>query len=148
MDLNDIYTELVMEHSRNQENRKTLDGDHVCEKRGYNPSCGDDITLQMDVEDGIIRDLAFSGTGCAISQASTSLMIDLLKGQTVEEGKRLCEEFIGMIKRENTDEDALIEDLGDAYAFQNISNMPSRVKCAVLSWHTLENMLEQEEQVS
>ncbi|MDR2655594.1 MAG: SUF system NifU family Fe-S cluster assembly protein [Oscillospiraceae bacterium] len=139
--LDAIYTELIMENSRNPANRRELPQSRgLCTERGHNPSCGDDITLQIDIESGRIKDMAFSGFGCAISQASTNIMIDLLRGKTVGEAKTLCETFINMIKRESVDEDALIE-LEDACAFKNISNMPARVKCATLAWHTLSKAL-------
>ena len=88
----------------------------------------------------IIEDMAFSGHGCAISQASTSIMIDTLKGKTVDEAKDIIKTFIEMIKRETTDEKEL-KKLEDAIAFRNVSNMPARVKCALLAWHTVEDIL-------
>ena len=91
-----------------------------------------------------ISDMAFSGHGCAISQASTSIMIDTLKGKTVEEAKEIIKTFIEMIKREITDEEEL-KKLEDAIAFRNVSNMPARVKCALLAWHTLEDILNKRE---
>lgn len=135
MDLNSIYTELIMEHSASKHNRRTLENPSVSEK-GHNPSCGDEITLELKYDGDIISDMAFTGQGCAISQASTSIMIDLIKGKTKEEAMKLVETFIGMIKREITDEEEL-EILEDAFVFKNISNMPARVKCAVIAWHTL-----------
>jgi nitrogen fixation NifU-like protein len=104
--------------------------------KGRNPSCGDEIELELKLKEDIIEDASFTGVGCAISQASTSMMIDLIKGKSVEEAKRLMDLFLGMIKREIT-KDELLEELEDAAALKNISNMPARVKCAVLSWHTL-----------
>ena len=89
--------------------------------------------------------MAFTGHGCAISQASTSIMIDTLKGKTVEEAKDIVKTFIDMIKRETKSEEEL-EKLEDAIAFKNISNMPARVKCALLAWHTIEDMLKQKEE--
>jgi len=89
----------------------------------------------------IIEDMAFHGHGCAISQASTSIMIDTLKGKTVDEAKEIVKTFIEMIKRETKSEEELRK-LEDAIAFKNISNMPARVKCALLAWHTLENVFE------
>lgn len=139
MDLNSIYTQLIMEHNRSGHNKKELDNPDVSE-RGHNPSCGDDITLELKLDENIITDASFTGQGCAISQASTSIMIDLIKGLKVEEALDLVETFIGMIKKEITDENEL-EKLEDAIAFQNISNMPARVKCAVLAWHTLKEAL-------
>ena len=137
-DLESVYNELIMEHSMNSYNKKKLGHADFCEI-GHNPNCGDEITLELNVKDGIIEDMAFSGHGCAISQASTSIMIDTLKGKTLEEAKEIIKTFIGMIKREITDEEEL-EKLEDAIAFQNVSHMPARVKCALLAWHTLEKM--------
>ena len=85
--------------------------------------------------------MAFSGHGCAISQASTSIMIDTLKGKTIDEAKEIIKTFIEMIKRETVDEVEL-QKLEDAIAFKNVANMPARVKCALLAWHTIEDMLE------
>ena len=138
-DLDNIYNELIMEHSMNSYNKKKLGHADFCEV-GHNPNCGDEITLELNVKDGVIEDMAFSGHGCAISQASTSIMIDTLKGKTLEEAKEIIKTFIGMIKREITDEEEL-EKLEDAIAFQNVSHMPARVKCALLAWHTLEDIL-------
>ena len=137
--LGDLYTEVIGEHSRSPENKGELAAATVRE-RGHNPSCGDEITLELQIEDGIIKDAAFTGVGCAISQASTDIMIDLMRGKTVEEAQRLARLFTSMIKREVTDDTAL-EELDEAIALKNISNMPARVKCAVLAWHTLEDVL-------
>lgn len=132
--LEDIYTELIAEHSRAAENRRQLPNATIKE-RGHNPSCGDDITLEMEIADGIIKDAAFTGQGCAISQASTDMMIELLRGKKVDDAKKLAELFIEMIKGKVTDDDAL-EPLDEAAALKNIANMPARVKCATLAWHT------------
>ena len=142
-DLENVYNELIMEHSMNSYNKKKLNHADFCEI-GHNPNCGDEITLELNVKDGVIEDMAFSGHGCAISQASTSIMIDTLKGKTLEEAKEIIKTFIGMIKREITDEEEL-EKLEDAIAFQNVSHMPARVKCALLAWHTIEDILEKQE---
>lgn len=139
MDLNSIYTELITEHNASKHNKHPLEDASIVEK-GHNPSCGDEITLQLKLKDNVIENAAFTGVGCAISQASTSIMIDLIKGKTVEEARQLVHTFIGMIKREITDENEL-ESLEDALAFKNVSNMPARVKCAVLAWHTLEECI-------
>ena len=142
MDLNEIYTTLIMEHSTSKHNRRKLEHADLSEK-GHNPSCGDEITLEIKINDDIIEDLAFTGQGCAISQASTSMMIDLIKGKSKEEALKLVETFIGMIKREIDDEEEL-EELEDAIVLKNISNMPARVKCAVLAWHTLKEAMEKD----
>ena len=141
--LGDLYTEVIGEHSRSPENKGELAAATVRE-RGHNPSCGDEITLELQIEDGIIKDAAFTGVGCAISQASTDIMIDLMRGKTVEEAQRLAQLFTSMIKREVTD-DAALEELDEAIALKNISNMPARVKCAVLAWHTLEDVLKNDQ---
>lgn len=139
-DLNNIYNELIMEHSMNSYNKKKLEHADFCEI-GHNPNCGDEITLEVKLNGDIIEDLAFSGHGCAISQASTSIMIDTLKGKTIEEAKEIVKTFIEMIKREETDETKL-KKLEDAIAFKNVANMPARVKCALLAWHTIEDILQ------
>ncbi len=141
-DLEDVYNELIMEHSMNSYNKKNLENADFCEL-GHNPNCGDEITLEVKLNGDIIEDMAFNGHGCAISQASTSIMIDTLKGKTVEEAKEIVKTFIEMIKRETTNEDDL-KKLEDAIAFKNISHMPARVKCALLAWHTIEGILNKE----
>ena len=141
-DLNDVYNELIMEHSMNSYNKKKLDIVDFCEI-GHNPNCGDEITLELKMDGDRIQDMAFSGHGCAISQASTSIMIDTLKGKTIEEAKEIIKTFIEMIKRETTDEEEL-KKLEDAIAFKNVANMPARVKCALLAWHTVEDILNRE----
>ena len=138
-DLNQVYNELIMEHSMNSYNKKKLEKPDFCEI-GHNPNCGDEITLELKLNGNIIEDMAFSGHGCAISQASTSIMIDTLKGKSIEEAKEIIKTFIEMIKREEKDEKKL-EILEDAIAFKNVSNMPARVKCALLAWHTIEEIL-------
>ncbi len=138
-DLTDVYNDLIMEHSMNSYNKRKLD-DCTCSEKGHNPNCGDEIELQIKLNGDIIEDMAFTGHGCAISQASTSIMIDVLKGKTIAEAKDIIKTFIEMIKREITDE-AELEKLEDAIAFRNVSNMPARVKCALLAWHTIEDML-------
>ena len=138
-DLTDVYNDLIMEHSMNSYNKKKLEGADYSEI-GHNPNCGDEITLELKLDGNKIEDMAFTGHGCAISQASTSIMIDTLRGKTIEEAKEIIKTFIEMIKRETTDEEQL-KKLEDAIAFKNVSNMPSRVKCALLAWHTTEDML-------
>lgn len=141
--MEDMYNDLIMEHSMNSYNKKKLDKCDFCEL-GHNPNCGDEISLEVKLNGNVIEDMAFTGHGCAISQASTSIMIDTLKGKTLDEAKEIIKTFIGMIKREITDE-AELEKLEDAIAFKNISHMPARVKCALLAWHTLEDLIERNE---
>lgn len=137
--IEDVYNDLIMEHSMNSYNKKKLESCDFCEK-GHNPNCGDEIELQVKLDGDKIADMAFTGHGCAISQSSTSIMIDVLKGKTIEEAKKIIETFINMIKRETQTEEDL-KKLDEAIAFKNIANMPARVKCALLAWHTLEDLL-------
>ncbi len=138
-DLTDVYNDLIMEHSMNSYNKKKLEGADYSEI-GHNPNCGDEITLELKLDGDKIEDMAFTGHGCAISQASTSIMIDTLRGKTIEEAREIIKTFIEMIKREISDEEQL-KKLEDAIAFKNVSNMPARVKCALLAWHTLDDMI-------
>lgn len=138
-DLNSIYTDVIMEHSTATYNKHNLEG-ATGNEHGHNPSCGDDITLEIIMNGDVIKDLAFTGHGCAISQASTSIMIDLFKGKTKEEALKMIDLFLRMIKREKISEEKL-DELEDARALQNISNMPARVKCAELAWYTMQKLL-------
>ena len=138
-ELDELYNDLIMEHSVASPNKKHLEN-ATCSMLGHNPNCGDEIKLEAIVENEKIVDIAFSGQGCAISQSSTSIMIDTLRGKTVQEAKTIIEIFMKMIRRENLSQDEK-KLLRNARAFENISSMPARVKCALLSWHTLENLL-------
>ncbi len=138
--LESIYTDVIMQHSTETYNKKKIDNPTAME-HGHNPSCGDDITLEIKMNNNVIEDLSFTGHGCAISQASTSIMIDLLKGKTKEEALELINIFIRMIKREKISEEEL-DKLEEARALQNISNMPARVKCAELAWYTMQKLIE------
>ena len=138
--LDEIYNDLIMEHSMNSYNKKELDKCDYCEM-GHNPNCGDEIKIQVKLNGDIIEDMAFTGHGCAISQSSTSIMIDTLRGKTITQAKEIIKTFINMIKRETKSEEELNK-LEDAIAFRNVSNMPARVKCVLLAWHTMEDLLE------
>ncbi len=137
--IDELYNDIIMEHSMNSYNKKKLDECDFCEK-GHNPNCGDEIEIELKLDGNRIEDMAFTGHGCAISQSSTSVMIDVLRGKTIEEAKAIVETFMEMIKREITDEGKL-KKLEDAIAFKNVSNMPARVKCALLAWHTMEDLI-------
>ena len=139
MNLKEIYTELIMEHTQSKHNKGPLEAaDHS--ERGHNPSCGDDLTVNLKVVDGRLEDITYEGTGCAISEASASIMIDLLKGESIDQAKNKLTLFFGMIKGEVSDELAE-EELLDASILSNIKTMPARVKCAVLAWHALEQCI-------
>ena len=134
-----FYNEVLADHNLYPAHKKPLPGANMT-LEGVNPSCGDDIILQLKVENGKIEDGSFVGDGCAISQASADIMLDMIIGRSVDEAKDLAETFLKMIKGEATDAD--IEKLEEAGALQDISHMPARVKCAVLGWHTMDKLLD------
>ena len=137
MPSNTFYNEILTDHNLHPGHKHDLpDANLVLE--GVNPSCGDDIWLKLKVEDGRITDGAFVGDGCAISQASADMMLDLIIGKSEEEAMKLAEIFLRMIKGEVTDEE--MDQLEEASVLKDISHMPARVKCAVLGWHTMEEM--------
>ena len=137
-----FYNEILIDHNMHPAHKHELP-DADLEMRGYNPTCGDDITLRLKVADGVVVDGAFTGSGCAISQASADMMLDLVIGKPKEEALRLSDIFLRMIKSDASDEE--IEELEEAGVLQDVSHMPARVKCAVLGWHTLEQLLDDEE---
>ena len=137
-----FYNEILIDHNMHPAHKHELP-DADMEMRGYNPTCGDDITLRLKVADGVVVDGAFTGSGCAISQASADMMLDLVIGKPKDEALRLADIFLRMIKSDASDEE--IEELEEAGVLQDVSHMPARVKCAVLGWHTLEQLLEDEE---
>ena len=140
MDLKALYTQILNEHNLTP-NHKGVISDASLTLRGVNPSCGDNIYLQLKIDSSnVITDGTFSGSGCAISQASVDMMLDDIIGKTVEEALKLSSLFSDMIQGKISDEESL-EPLDEASSLQNISFMPARVKCAVLGWHTMEEML-------
>lgn len=134
-----IYTAALMQHNSHPDYKYEMEG-YTCSHEGVNPSCGDELTLQLRIEDGVIEEASFVGSGCAVSQASADMMADLITGETVEEAKRLVGLFLGMIKGEALSEEDK-EDLDEAAELESISRMPARVKCAELAWRTLEKLL-------
>lgn len=134
-----IYTAALMQHNSHPDYKYEMEG-CTCSHEGVNPSCGDELTLQLRIEDGVIEEASFVGSGCAVSQASADMMADLITGETVEEAKRLVGLFLGMIKGEALSEEDK-EDLDEAAELESISRMPARVKCAELAWRTIEKLL-------
>ncbi len=134
-----IYTAALMQHNSHPDYKYEMEG-CTCSHEGINPSCGDELTLQLRIEEGVIEEASFVGSGCAVSQASADMMADLITGETVEEAKRLVGLFLGMIKGEPLSEEDR-EDLDEAAELESISRMPARVKCAELAWRTLEKLL-------
>ena len=140
MALDDVYTEVLGEHSRNPDHKHHLSC-ATCALKGHNPSCGDDVVLYIKVDaDNVIEDASFDGDGCAISQASADMMCDLIIGKPKDEALRLSEIFLRMIKGKITDEEK--DELEEAGILEDISHMPARVKCAVLGWHTMDQIFQ------
>jgi nitrogen fixation NifU-like protein len=140
-DLSDLYQEVILDHNKRPRNFRALEGaSHRAE--GYNPLCGDRLTLYLQVEGDVVKDIAFQGSGCAISKASASLMTDSLKGRSVADARALFERFHRMV---TTPPDAPVEDLGKLSVLAGVREFPVRVKCASLAWHTLKAALEQEQ---
>jgi nitrogen fixation NifU-like protein len=134
-DLRDLYQEVILDHNRRPRNYRHMeDADRVCE--GFNPLCGDRLTLFVDLDGDTIRDVTFEGTGCAISRASASLMTDALKGKSLAEAEALFERFHRLVTSP-TDQAIDMTGLGKLAVFSGVREYPTRVKCATLSWHTL-----------
>lgn len=138
MELKSLYREILNEHNIHPTHKSALAGANLS-LQGVNPSCGDNITLNLKIENGKIADGAFIGSGCAISQASCDMMLDLIIGKDESEALRLCEIFMNMILGKASEEE--IEELDEAGSLSEIQHMPARVKCAQLGWRTMREML-------
>jgi nitrogen fixation NifU-like protein len=137
--LNDLYQETIVDHSKRPRNRGTLaHATHTAE--GHNPLCGDRLSLQLEVEDGRVQNVAFQGMGCAISTASASLMTDAVKGKTPEEAERIFQNFHTLL----TEDKLPSPEIGKLAVFSGVREYPMRVKCATLAWHTLRAALHSE----
>lgn len=135
--LSDLYQQIIIDHSQHPHNFCTLE-QPSCSKDGYNPLCGDKITLYLNEKNGIITDICFQGSGCAISTASASLMTDVVKGKTIAEVLELFDEFQKLV---TTGEIKNPEKLGKLAVLAGVYEFPMRVKCATLAWHTLKAAL-------
>ena len=139
MAVTDLYNAEFMDHVSHPDYKYQMD-EPTCTHDGVNPSCGDELTLSLRLRGDRIEEAAFTGHGCAVSQASADMMADLVTGETVEEARRLCGLFMKMVKGETlTDEEK--EDLDEAAQLESISHMPARVKCAELGWRTLSEII-------
>ncbi|NQV50639.1 MAG: SUF system NifU family Fe-S cluster assembly protein [Candidatus Marinimicrobia bacterium] len=139
-DLRELYQEVILDHNKNPRNFKKLESP-THHARGHNPLCGDKLELFLVIRDGIVDDIAFVGSGCAISTSSASLMTQFLKGKTVAESRKYFESFHDLVTGKLLTEQAM-DDLGKLAVFAGVQEFPARVKCASLSWHTLINALE------
>lgn len=137
-DLDDLYRQVIVDHSRRPRNFRVIeDADRTVE--GYNPLCGDQFTIYVKLENGVVKDISFQGAGCAISTASASLLTESVKGKTREEAEALFEGFHGLVTGKPA---GLKVPLGKLAAFSGVAEYPTRVKCATLAWHTLRSALD------
>jgi nitrogen fixation protein NifU and related proteins len=139
--LEDLYREIILDHYRNPRNRGELDAPPAHRVEGFNPLCGDEIVLYLDVEGDVVRDIRIGGQGCSISQSSASMMSSAVKGKTLDEVRALSRAFKGMMSiHEPSPADAAADagvKLGDLEALRGVVKFPVRIKCATLSWNTL-----------
>ena len=142
MDLDELYQEIILEHYKEPKNQGIVTAANV-QVDGRNPFCGDEIKLTMLVQDGVIKDVKFTGSGCAISQSSASVMTEHIKGKTVSEVKQLFNEFGHMVRGEDHTHEH-IDELDELSAFQGVSAYPTRVKCAMLAWNAMKEGIEKE----
>ncbi len=146
-ELRDLYQEIILDHNRRPRNFGAVaEANHSAE--GYNPLCGDKITLELRIEDGKIVDVGFEGEGCAISTASASVMTEALKGKSVEQAEKLFEDMIELLTGDPTEEASPSPEMGKLAVFAGVREYPVRVKCATLAWHTLMAALQSEETAS
>jgi|SRR6056297_1327694 len=137
MDLNNLYRQMIMEHSKNSKNEGLLDNDNYSIEHLKNPTCGDDIKIQVLIEDDKIIDIRHKGEGCAICCASASMMSEILKGRTLDEAKKIILDFYDLVSGNIK----IVEELGDANALFGVSKFPTRIKCATISWKAVENLI-------
>ena len=138
-ELRDLYQEVIIDHSKRPRNFREL-GNDAHKAEGYNPLCGDEVTVYVDVEDDVVKDVTFKGSGCAISTASASVMTETLKGKSRADAEKLFHTFHDLVTGKS--EDDSVGHLGKLAVFAGVSEFPTRVKCAVLCWHTLRAALE------
>ncbi len=140
--LDDLYREIILDHYRTPRNRGELP-DPAIKAEGFNPLCGDEITVYLDVEDGVVKDIKISGQGCSISQASSSLMSAAVKGKTIDEAREKILTFKRLMGLEEAvdDEPVNLRTLGEIAALAGVVKFPVRIKCATLAWNTLTEAL-------
>ena len=139
-ELDDVYQDVILAHYKNPRNRGTIQDPDI-QYREFNPICGDEVVLQLRLKDGRITEVGSHGDGCSITQASASMMTELLKGKMLEEAERLSESFRQMMGGHSPSEDELRQ-LGDLEALRGVRKFPVRIKCALLAWSALEEGLE------
>lgn len=143
-DLRELYQQVILDHNRNPRNFKELPNPTV-RVEAFNPLCGDHYTVFINLDGDTIREISFTGSGCAISKASASVMSSTVKGKSKEEASQLFDTFHRLVTGDSSGLDAA--DLGRLAAFSGVSEFPARVKCATLAWHTLKNAIDGSDQV-
>ena len=138
-DLGDLYQEVILDHNRQPRNFGDLPGANR-RAEGFNPLCGDRVTVSLNLEGDVLKDIRFQGSGCAISKASASMMTETMKGRTRSQAERLFQEFHRLLTEDSGAPDAA--DLGKLVVFSGVREFPIRVKCATLAWHTLRAALD------
>ncbi len=145
-ELSELYQQVILDHNKKPRNFRRLESaNHFAE--GYNPLCGDHLTVYLDLEEGAVKEIAFEGSGCAISKAAASMMTQAVKGKSREQAEELFTEFHSMVTGE-LDEETQENSLGNLKIFAGVREFPVRVKCATLPWHTLQAALNNEERAS
>ncbi|SEB07855.1 nitrogen fixation protein NifU [Thalassobacillus cyri] len=142
--LDTLYRQVIMDHYKNPRNRGTIEGDDHMSIDMNNPTCGDRIQLQLQVEDGLVKDAKFDGEGCSISMSSASMMTQAVKGMRIEDALSMSKLFSDMMQGKEIDEQEF--DLGDIEALQGVSKFPARIKCATLAWKAMEKGVDEQGQ--
>lgn len=145
-ELSELYQQVILDHNKKPRNFKKIENAEFSAE-GYNPLCGDQLTVYLNLDDGVVRDIGFEGSGCAISKAAASMMTQAVKQKTKAEAEQLFQEFHSMVTGE-LDEEVEENHLGNLKIFAGVRDFPVRVKCATLAWHTLQAALHKKDQVT
>lgn len=141
-DLHELYQDVILEHNRRPRNNREMT-DATCSAEGYNPTCGDDVKVFVKLDGNIIIDVSFSGEGCAISQASASLMTELISGKSISEARTIVDKICRTLSGSNLGDSGVdsLQEYGEVVALCGVKNFPMRIKCATLVWHALNDAL-------
>jgi len=142
-DWNDLYMEVILDHNKNPRNKGIID-EHTNHADGHNPLCGDNISLDLIIDNDIVKEIKFTGSGCAISTASSSILTEAILGKKIEEIRHLFEDFHELVTKDNVENN----NLGKLSVFEGVKKYPARVKCATLAWHTLIAAIDGDKEVS
>tara|TARA_B100000953_G_scaffold24623_1_gene20131 strand:- start:1251 stop:1691 length:441 start_codon:yes stop_codon:yes gene_type:complete len=142
-DWNDLYMEVILDHNKNPRNKGIIN-EHTNHADGHNPLCGDNISLDLIIDNDIVKEIKFTGSGCAISTASSSILTEAILGKKIEEIRHLFEDFHELVTKDNVENN----NLGKLSVFEGVKKYPARVKCATLAWHTLIAAIDGDKEVS